>query len=237
MSVCEKGINDMSYGWYSENDWNKKVYQKWCSMLNRVYSEKYHDNYPTYINTTICLEWHWLSKFVEDIVYIDGYNEKDFLSGKLVLDKDIKTNGKNKEYSLTNCIFTTNKENVKQSNKTQRYTYGENHHMYNKKHTEETKAKISKNNKGKGRNFGEKNGKFKDKVVALVNNEIIGCYDSCYDAERKTGINNSNINKCCNKKSKYAGQYKNGIFFTSRKKVGDYITWMYLKQYLKTFKP
>ena len=54
--LYEKCINDMYKGWYSENDWNKKVYKKWYDMILRVYSDKFHENNSSYINCTLCLE-------------------------------------------------------------------------------------------------------------------------------------------------------------------------------------
>lgn len=149
--VREHGINDTPYGWTKKNEWNKKVYQKWQNMLERVYSEKYHDKKPTYINCTLCLEWHYLSKFAEDFIKIDGYDEEKFLNGELVLDKDVKSNGTNKEYSLENCVLISKTENSKQACKTRdnKQFKGENNPFYGKHHSKETKEIMSKNKKGK----------------------------------------------------------------------------------------
>lgn len=116
--VSEKGINDMPSGWTRENEWNYKVYCRWHSILRRIYDEKIQNKYPTYIKVTICLEWHWLSNFVKDIVLIEGYDEEKFLKGEIDLDKDIKSNNENKEYSFNNCLFVSKKENIGYSNKT-----------------------------------------------------------------------------------------------------------------------
>ncbi len=115
------GINDMQRGWAKENEWNKMVYRKWQSMLKRCYSEKYHKVNPTYINCSVCDSWLLLSNFINDFPKIDGYDKELFLTGKLVLDKDIKSNGKNKKYCLENCILVTAAENARQSNKTMDY--------------------------------------------------------------------------------------------------------------------
>ena len=130
--VYEHGINDTYQRWAIENKINKIIYKKWCHMLERVYSEKIHERHPTYINATICIEWHWLSKFVEDFKKIDGYDEEKLLNGELELDKDIKSNGINKEYSLENCMFVSQSENTKQAMKTRNNNYlkGESHPMY-----------------------------------------------------------------------------------------------------------
>ena len=149
--MCEKGINDMPIAWRKENEWNERVYRKWKHMLQRVYSEKYHDKRPSYIDSTLQLELHWLSYFVENITKIKGYNYDKFMSGELELDKDILSDGKNKEYSVGNCMFVSKSENIKQANKTRNNDYlkGINNPMYGKKHTEETKTKISEKHKDK----------------------------------------------------------------------------------------
>ena len=131
-TVYEFGINDMTKGWTKENKWNYRVYVKWKDMLKRVYSEKYHENKPTYISSTCQFELHWLSYFVEHITEIDGYEYEKFINGELELDKDIKSNGKNKEYSINNCMFVNRTENSKQARKTDTYDYmkGENNPNY-----------------------------------------------------------------------------------------------------------
>ena len=118
--VCGHGVNDMRKGWTKENEWNKMVYEKWRAMLKRCYSEKLHDKRPTYKECKVCNKWLKLSGFVEDFKSIDGYDEQLFLVGKLVLDKDIKSDGKIKEYSLENCMLVSGTENTIQANKTKR---------------------------------------------------------------------------------------------------------------------
>ena len=126
--IYNKGINDMKRGWASENEKNHKIYQTWINMLCRCYSEKYHEKRPTYKGCIVCKRWLLLSNFVEDFSKIDGYDEKLFLSGKLCLDKDIKSNGKKKEYSLKNCMLVSKSENSRQVTKTMDYSFiqGEN---------------------------------------------------------------------------------------------------------------
>ena len=130
--VYEHGINDMQYGWARENEWNKRVYRTWRNMIARCYSEKCHKQRPTYKTCSVCNDWLYLSNFIRDFKLIDGYDEEKFLKGELELDKDIKTNGVNKVYSLENCIFISKTENIKQANKTRNNSYlqGENNPMY-----------------------------------------------------------------------------------------------------------
>ena len=168
--VYKNGVNDMPYGWTKENEWNKKVYQKWAAMLQRCYSEKYHKKQPTYKECYVCNEWLLLSNFVKDFKLIDGYDEEKFLNGELELDKDIKSNGQNKKYSLENCMLTSRLKNSKQAMKTRDNSY-----------------LIGKNNK-------------KHRAVACYDDEmnIINIfYGGSCEAERETGISNSAITQCC----------------------------------------
>ena len=50
------GVNDMPYGWVSENEWNKKVYKKWVNMLYRCYNKDFHKtkNGKNYKDCTVC---------------------------------------------------------------------------------------------------------------------------------------------------------------------------------------
>ena len=122
MSVYGKGINDMYKGWRLENEWNKRVYKTWSHMIERCYDDKYHKRQPTYKNCSVCNRWLTLSNFIHDFKLIDGYDEIKFLNGELCLDKDIKSNGENKEYCLCQCLLVSKSENARQSNKTMDYS-------------------------------------------------------------------------------------------------------------------
>lgn len=125
--VCGVGRNDMYWGWTKANDWNQRVYVVWTKMIQRCYSEKYHEKNPTYIGCFVCSRWLKLSNFVEDIVKIPNYEYwRDNPKQGISLDKDIKSNGKNKEYSLEQCQFTDFGENARQAMKTRDYVQGEN---------------------------------------------------------------------------------------------------------------
>ena len=181
--VCGHGINDMQWGWILENEWNKKIYEKWADMIKRCYSEKFHKKYPTYKECTVCEKWLKLSGFVEDFKLIDGYNEEKFLNGELCLDKDIKSNGINKEYSLENCILVSKSENTKQSNKTMNYSFmqermGENHPMY---------GRTGKNNSLS----------VKIQQCDKQTHELIKVWESAMDIQRELEINQSHIIACC----------------------------------------
>lgn len=231
--VYEHGINDMPYGWIKENKWNKKVYQKWTSMLNRVYSEKYHKRNPAYIDSTCQLELHWLSYFVKHIIEIEGYDYNMFMCGVLHLDKDIKSNGKNKEYSIKNCMFVTQTENSKQSSIGRKCSEetkqkmsishsGDNNFWYGKKLSEEHKKKISDSHIGKKLSEETKR-KMKENHPHLSGKEhpkskkveqwskdkttLIKVWDCISEASKTLNINKSNISSCCKGRFKSAGGY------------------------------
>ena len=115
----------------------------------RCYNEKTQKRQPTYIGCTVCNHWLLLSNFVEDFKMIDGYDEKKFLNGELCLDKDIKSNGQNKEYSLVNCMLISKSDNSKQASKTRDNSYmqGENNPFRSKKRSEESRRKQSESTK------------------------------------------------------------------------------------------
>ena len=223
--ICGVGINDMPKGWCSKRKWNNLVYRKWRSMLMRCYSEKYQKTHPTYKCCTVCERWLLLSNFVEDFPKVDGYNEEKFLNGELVLDKDIKSNGKNKEYSLDNCMLVSAIENAKQAIKTTEYLRGKDSPRYGKTLSKETKQKIS--NKTKGENnpmFGKHHSKeSKQKMsikkqgknhpqarkIAQYDKErnFIKIWNCMMDVQIELGIKHSNICECCRGKRKTAGGY------------------------------
>ena len=215
------GINDMPWGWASENEWNKRVYRLWCGKLRCCYDDNFHKTKKgeTYIDCTVCERWLTLSNFVEDVPLIDGYDEERFLMGELELDKDIRSNGTNKQYIMNECAFVTHKENQQQAVKTRDNVY-----LQGRELSEETKQKMSESHKGKyhteetrhkmSENNGMKN-KFgsecpNSKKVAQYNkqsNELIKIWDSMHDVERELGIANSSVSKCCRGKLKTAGGY------------------------------
>lgn len=114
--VCEKGINDMKIGWIKEDEWNERVYRTWAHMLERCYCKKYQEKHPTYKGCYVCERWLKLSAFVEDIVKIENYEYwLNNPNERIALDKDIKSNNKNKCYCLEKCMFVNPRENSKQA--------------------------------------------------------------------------------------------------------------------------
>ena len=189
--IQEKGINDMPKGWAKKTEWNYKVYNRWKSMLERVYEEKYHNKQPTYINATLQLEMHWLSYFVEHFKEIDGYDEEKFLKGELELDKDIKSNGTNKEYSIENCMLVSKSINSKQANKTRDYS----------------NIKKERNGMYNVRRFGENNPRALKVIQYDKQGNIIKIWDYIKQASLELKIKDSNISECCKGKRKSAGGF------------------------------
>ena len=106
-TVYGKGINDMEYGWIGKSELNKRLYKLWHGIIQRVYSEKWHIQNPSYKNCTLQEEWHLLSNFVDDVVKIDNYELWLNNPGKYIsLDKDIKEPG-NRCYCVDKCMFVT----------------------------------------------------------------------------------------------------------------------------------
>ena len=231
--IQEKGINDMPYGWYSENKWNKICYTKWYDMLRRCYDDKCHEKQPTYINASLQLEMHWLSYFVEHIKEIDGYDEEKFLNGELVLDKDIKSNGRNHEYSIENCMFVSNSENSRQANSTREYLKGKDNRNYGKRHSEETKQKLS-NILSDGRLKREKHSQFNSGTKICQRDDNMNLIKIWINAERASEelkLDKNNIRRCCRfweldcNKEEWYKMYK----YRPSKHVGGFV-WTYYKE-------
>lgn len=200
----------MYYGWMSETELNRRKYGVWQRMLERCYDEKYHIKNPTYKNCYVCERWLKLSNFVEDIVKIDGYELwLNNPNKRIALDKDIKSDNKNKCYCLEQCMFVTESENNKQMlrHRDNSYMCGENNVWYGKTLTKEMKRKMS-------------DAKISGVVVRCdINGNIIKAYNGTPDVQKDFTICKSNIIKCCKGEIKSAGKDENG----------NKIYWKYLK--------
>ena len=110
------GINDLPYRaqaweWVTKNGGKRvrksvficKYYAAWRNMLQRCYSKKYLESYPTYIGTRVCSEWLYATAFKK-------WMEKQDWHGKC-LDKDIVVPG-SKLYSPETCAFVLNTTNT-----------------------------------------------------------------------------------------------------------------------------
>lgn len=78
--------------------WSCPYYVAWKSMLERCYSDKLQERYPTYRGCSVSAEWLTFSAF-------KAWMEKQDWKGKH-LDKDLLFEG-NKVYSAETCVFVT----------------------------------------------------------------------------------------------------------------------------------
>lgn len=102
------GIGYLGEGKYKSKI-NKKQeisYNYWFNMLKRCYNKKVQEKQKTYIECTVCEEWHNFQNFAE--WFHNNYYE---IEGEtMCLDKDILVKG-NKIYSPNTCIFVPQKIN------------------------------------------------------------------------------------------------------------------------------
>ena len=85
----------------------RRVYDLWANMLKRAYG-----GYKTcYRGATVEKRWHNFTNFLNTIHLVEGYDRWE-KGENMHLDKDIKSGGKCREYSVENCIFVTSTENV-----------------------------------------------------------------------------------------------------------------------------
>lgn len=78
--------------------WTCPYYKTWKDMLNRCYSTKWQEKYPTHTDCSVSEEWLTFSNF-------RSWMEKQDWQGKQ-LDKDLLFEG-NKIYSHKTCVFVT----------------------------------------------------------------------------------------------------------------------------------
>jgi len=76
-----------------------KEYGLWKGMLQRCFSEKCKQKYPTYEGVTCSKDWLSMTTFIEDVSQMKGCGFDGW-----ALDKDILQKG-NKLYSKDNCCF------------------------------------------------------------------------------------------------------------------------------------
>ena len=110
-TVCNKGVNDMGFGWASANAQNLKIYNTWVGMIHRCYNPKWHTKNPTYIDCEVDERWLLLSNFVSGVKLLDNY-DKWVQGDGYELDKDMKA-GYCKLYSPDTCSFVLKGDNVR----------------------------------------------------------------------------------------------------------------------------
>ncbi len=99
--VCGAGTNNSLFI-TGGTGWRCSFYNAWSSMLERIYSPKKLDRYPSYEGVKICPEWLKFSSFVQWMAKEDW--------GGLQLDKDIRVMG-SKKYSPETAAFVSREVN------------------------------------------------------------------------------------------------------------------------------
>lgn len=104
--------------WKSKkNGETTKEYRTWLHMMTRCYSERAHEESPTYKDVSVCNRWHNYQNFCEDIQELDGYDNWKNNNG-YELDKDIICESRGifpKIYSSSTCKFVRKTENISES--------------------------------------------------------------------------------------------------------------------------
>ena len=72
------------------------AYNTWVSVLQRSYSQKFHESNHTYSDVTVCSDWHSFSAF--RAWWLENYREGGHL------DKDLLVVG-NREYGPDTCVY------------------------------------------------------------------------------------------------------------------------------------
>ena len=106
-SLNDKTIYKTGFVGIGEYNESCSQYIIWKSMLHRCYSNKYHKERMTYLNCSVCTEWHNFQNFAK--WYDENYYEIN--NESMCLDKDILMKG-NKIYSPNTCVFVPNTINV-----------------------------------------------------------------------------------------------------------------------------
>ncbi|AMM43910.1 HNH endonuclease [Pectobacterium phage vB_PcaM_CBB] len=109
--VYEHGINDSDEPICKQEKingkwkviWRCPIYTMWRNILERCYSQKLKDKFPTYKDCTIHEEWLYFSNF-KSWVLTQPYQNRD-------IDKDLLYKN-NKHYSPHTCIFVPHEINT-----------------------------------------------------------------------------------------------------------------------------
>lgn len=111
---CPYDTNVYNVGYLGEGKYNCSIkrkltneYKTWSYMLERCYNTDYLERFPSYIDCTVCTEWHNFQNFAK--WYEENYYEVE--NSKMCLDKDILCKG-NRIYSPKNCIFVPEEINL-----------------------------------------------------------------------------------------------------------------------------
>ena len=136
----------------SENGKDTRVYRTWYDMLNRCYSEKYHERQPTYIGCEADELFHNFQNFGD----WDKENYYEIEGEQMCLDKDILVKG-NKIYSPDTCIYvpqTINLLFVKNDKSRGESAIGTSYYKRDRVYVAHCSLLNPKTGKSKGKNLG-----------------------------------------------------------------------------------
>lgn len=108
-SLYGAGIVGAKYPMYLNNK-HTKEYKTWNHIIERCFSEEYHNRYPTYKNATCCNEWLLFENFYDWLHKQENF-DKWYNGDKWHLDKDIFVK-KNKVYSPNTCCLVPENINL-----------------------------------------------------------------------------------------------------------------------------
>lgn len=111
-----KGVGYYDGSMFGKSEEAMKIKNLWYNMLQRCYSDKFHEKQKTYVDVIVCEDWLTYSNFERDIVLMKNFDL--FLKEGWELDKDLIWLG-SKKYSNDNCCFLPRELNSKFSNVTQ----------------------------------------------------------------------------------------------------------------------
>lgn len=123
-SVFGKGYMGQGVHKSKENYKVVKEYLLWKNMMERCYSKKYHERFPSYKYCEVETSWLNYQNFYESIQNVEGYSlwKNNSIPRKYNLDKDIKIEG-NKLYSEDTCMFVTAFDNISKVSKGKENVY------------------------------------------------------------------------------------------------------------------
>lgn len=103
-----RGVGYFGVGKYKCSTGGKKTkeYTLWKTMLTRCYDLKSLMRMPSYLNCSVCEEWHNFQNFAAWCIDQKGFNNSGWC-----LDKDLLST-KDKVYSPNTCVFIPNKLNT-----------------------------------------------------------------------------------------------------------------------------
>lgn len=198
VSFMEDRIEDRHYCIYVHISPSGKMYigqtktalkHRWRDGAGYLYKYKDRDEYKQPAFARAILKYGW-DNFEHEVIASNLTKEEADNFEKLLIEK---LDTMNPKYGYNCNSGGSNGSPSKETrNKISKAFKGENHPLYGKHHSEETKKKISESHKAIGR-----------KVVQYdLKGNFIKIWDCMVDAGSELGVNKSAIWRCCNGKSK-----------------------------------